>query len=398
MKNDATSNQSAWWEKGNNNTGEISDGRSDTARRELRFSDGDNNKTFGKHPSLQLHRDNSFSFGSAHSNPKPEQYQVRGYLENDKHPAKASNHRFGLRTHTPILSTEDPLDPLLDAYSYSCPQLSEHNIFHPNHICQPYVSKELIRSMRSIRLRVAPSPESFNPPLYLKCGPLLRYTGLKRDRLQSDRSDKISYREIWRGSVMIVTTDRGSSYASPPVLQLSHEPMDLVPPPPHRMDRESEQSLPSEYIDPIAGLPKLSRTGKTIYVKPVEDLEQEADLSRIEDDGGLFEETRTAVVSSSYGQPSNQARHKFPSSLDSRSDPVEEKVRVRHPQVQGVRLCAERGVTFWRFNIEVELGDKQARIAYRINNSASVAFWVPACGQSMNIMFHTCNGFSISVK
>lgn len=398
-KKDVASNQSAWWEKRSAKTGELSDGLSGAARRESRFSDGGHDEAYGKHPSLQSDQGKEFRSASTHFSPKCAPYHVRGYLGNDEHPIKAPYHKVWLRTHTPMFTRKDPLFSLIDVYSYSCPHLGEHDIFHPYHICKPYVSKELIRSMRSIRLRVAPSPASFNPPLYLKCGPLLRYTGLKRNRLQNIRSDKSSVRETWRGSVMIVTTDEGSSYDPAPVLHLYHEPMDLLPPLPHGMDHESGQSLPSEYIDPVAGLPKLSRTGKTIYVKPVEDLEQEADLSRIEDDGGLFEETRTAVVPTSYGQPLKQARQTNNlSSLDSKSHHLNSQARVGNQPVKGVRLHAERGVTFWRFNIEVELGDKQARVGYRINSSSSVGFWVPARGQSMNVMFHTCNGFSMSVE
>ena len=394
-KNNITSSQSAWWEKQNGKP----DPTSRAARRPSRFSDGDYDEAYGKHSSLQSDPDKTFRTGSTHFSLESEPFHVRGYMGNDKHPATASNQKSWLRNHISQATKKDLHFSLGDVYSYSCPQLGEHDVFHPYHICKPYVSRELTRSMRSIRLRVAPSPTSFNPPLYLKCGPLLRYTGLRRDRLQDFRSDGNSWRETWRGSVMIVTTDEGSSYNPVPVLQLFHEPMDLLPPLPHRMDDESNQSLPPEYVDPIAGLPKLSRTGKTVYVKPIEDLEHEVDLSRIEDDGGLFEETRTAVVPTSYGQPSNRARRNVHStSVDSKGRHLEGQVRSGVQQVKGVRLCTERGVTFWRFNIEVELGDQQARVAYRINNSASVGFWVPARGQSMNIMFHTCNGFSMSVE
>ena len=70
----------------------------------------------------------------------------------------------------------------------------------------------------------------------------------------------------------------------------------------------------------------------------------------------------------------------------------------KYKEVRGFRLHAEKGVTFWRFNIEVELRDGQQRIAYRINRGPATAFWVPASGQAMNIMFHSCNGFSLSVN
>ncbi len=73
-----------------------------------------------------------------------------------------------------------------------------------------------------------------------------------------------------------------------------------------------------------------------------------------------------------------------------------EKVN-KYKDVRGFRLHQERGLTFWRFNIEVELRERQQRIAYRINRGPSTGFWVPARGESMNIMFYSCNGFSISV-
>ncbi len=330
---------------------------------------------------------------------------VRPYVGNEVLLKDNSKKRSWLEYYNPLLSHHAGLNPdlsLSSAYSYSCPHLSEHDIYHEDHICKPYMSKELIKSMRAIRIRAAPKTDSFNPPLYLKCGPLLRYTGLKRDIQQSTSSRSApssTEREYWRGSVMIVTLDAESTYKPAPKLRVYPEPMDLLPPPPQRVDGDSGYDLPAEYIDPIAGLPKLSRTGKTVYVKPVEDLDQEADLSRVEDDTGLYEETRTAAVPTSYGTPDfrpGRGNPQKPANIDDR--PGNARKPMKGQEVRGVRLHAERGCTFWRFNLEIELVAHQARIAYRINNSASVGFWVPAKGQTMNVMFHSCNGFSMSVK
>ena len=286
------------------------------------------------------------------------------------------------------------------AYSYSCPNLAYHNPLHSDHICEPYLSKELIQSMRSIRTRPVPVVTTFTPPLYLKCGPLLRYTGMKRVTAESDRAGQglTPNMEMWRGSVMIVTTDTDSSYEPAPTLRLFPEPMELVPPPPEQVDAENPMGMPSEFIDPIAGLPKLSRTGKTVYVKPVDDLEEAVDLSHVENDDGLFEETRTAAVPTSYGTPDyhNGRNGAMTNKMPQRRS--EARKAKRGHRVRGVRLHAERGVTFWRFNLEVELGDYEARIAYSINGGPAIGFWVPAKGQTMNVMFHSCNGFSLSVK
>lgn len=198
---------------------------------------------------------------------------------------------------------------------------------------------------------------------------------------------------------MIVTVDAESQYNPVPSLSLFPEPMDILPPPPQEINEESGHSLPPEYVDPIAGLPRLTRTGGTVYVKPAEDLEQEVDLSRIETDDGLFEEMRTANVPTSYGMPNSRSAPSAQSqSANSKIQRQEQDRSGRAQTVRGVRLHAERGVTFWRFNLEVELTTQETRIGYSINNAPSLGFWVPAKGQSMNVMFHSCNGFSMSVK
>ena len=202
-------------------------------------------------------------------------------------------------------------------------------------------------------------------------------------------------RETWRGSVMIVTLDTSSSYNPAPVLQIYKEPISPVPAQPQPDDEASGRNTPPEYIDPIGGMPKLSRTGKMIYVKPVEDLEGGKDLSQLDDDEGLFEEFRTAAVPTSYGIP---RRSPGRGGIGARGHQNGNLSHGQSHTVQGFRLHAERGVTFWRFDLEVELGEKQERIGYRINQSASVGFWVPARGESMNVMFHSCNGFSMSIK
>jgi hypothetical protein len=218
---------------------------------------------------------------------------------------------------------------------------------------------------------------SFNPPLYLKCGPLLRYTGMRRDKARPGKE-----REIWRGSVMIVTVDQQSSYQKPPTLRLFKQPMDLLPPPPAQIDDE----LNPAYVDPLEGQIKMSRSGKTLYAKPIDDIAENEDLSRVEDDSGLFQQTR--ILPNLNGR-----QNKKPSRLGKKDGEKLGKVR----EIPGIRLHAERGVTFWRFNLEIELGTSQARIAYRINHGPAIGFWVPARGETMNIMFHSCNGFSLSV-
>ena len=198
---------------------------------------------------------------------------------------------------------------------------------------------------------------------------------------------------------MIVTSDADSSYSTTPTLRLFHQPMNLLPPPPQQVQGDDGDRLPSEYVDPIAGLPKMSRTGRTVYVKPVEDLEEGVDVSRIENDEGLYEEMRTANVPSAYGEADEfPGRSPLSNAEKGRAAMQDWQRSGRFREINGVRLHTERGITFWRFKLEVELGEKQARIAYRINRASSIGFWVPARGQTMNMMFHSCNGFSLGVE
>ncbi|KAF2099322.1 hypothetical protein NA57DRAFT_19645, partial [Rhizodiscina lignyota] len=228
----------------------------------------------------------------------------------------------------------------------------------------------------------------FHPPLYLKCGPLLRYCGTRQS--QSTRGNN---REVWRGTILIVTDDRQSQTQIAPTLRLFVQPRDLLPPPPVELDMASGQQLAPEYVDPLAGQVHMSRIGKTLYVRPVEQLHEGLDLSRIENDTGLFEEKRTApdhvgtILDGTQDKPGTQ-----------RTKKLDGEKTGKYREVKAIRIHNERNTTFWRFNIEVELGRHQARIAYRINKGPAIGFWVPARGQTMNMMFHSCNGFSLSVE
>jgi hypothetical protein len=263
------------------------------------------------------------------------------------------------------------------------------NYFQSHHKISPKSTVTLLKPhsltcpMRSIRVRPDIAPTRFKPPLFLKSGPLLRYCGLRRDRpkSRSGRNAVQPEREIWRGSVMIVTQDAHSSYELAPTLRLFLQPIELLPPPPAQVDGEIDELAP-EYIDPIAGLPKIGRDGRTLYIRPVDYLEEAKDLSQEESADGLYEINRSPVDGTADRKPATQ-----------RTQYDGEKAG-KYKEVRGFRLHAEQGVTFWRFNLEIELREKQQRIAYRINRGPATGFWVPARDQAMNIMFHSCNGFS----
>ncbi len=79
------------------------------------------------------------------------------------------------------------------------------------------------------------------------------------------------------------------------------------------------------------------------------------------------------------------------------------------PTYVGVKLYADPLNVFWRFKIDVPLQAHEARWEYSIENMRHLSgvsprsgstrtFVVPAASQSMRIMFHSCNGFSVGTN
>jgi hypothetical protein len=71
---------------------------------------------------------------------------------------------------------------------------------------------------------------------------------------------------------------------------------------------------------------------------------------------------------------------------------------------QGTKLYEDTQKTFWRFSISLPLDNHETRWEYTISDFRYVSgkeahapwtFVVPAVDQSMRIMFHSCNGFSV---
>lgn len=66
--------------------------------------------------------------------------------------------------------------------------------------------------------------------------------------------------------------------------------------------------------------------------------------------------------------------------------------------VVGDVLHTQFGASFWRFDLVLALQEHAQEVTYTINGSETTAFWVPAASQDMNMMFHSCNGFSMNIK
>ncbi|KAK3694091.1 hypothetical protein B0T22DRAFT_61208 [Podospora appendiculata] len=72
-------------------------------------------------------------------------------------------------------------------------------------------------------------------------------------------------------------------------------------------------------------------------------------------------------------------------------------------ETQGICLYSDSRSTFWRFNLSVEMEHSETKWEYslpglRFHSSTKPqvnSFYVPAVNESMRIMFHSCNGFSV---
>jgi hypothetical protein len=71
--------------------------------------------------------------------------------------------------------------------------------------------------------------------------------------------------------------------------------------------------------------------------------------------------------------------------------------------VKGTRLYSDPAHTFWRFSLQVPMQQVELRCDYYIpgltfkagTKTDKQSFFVPALSESMRIMFHSCNGFSV---
>ena len=65
--------------------------------------------------------------------------------------------------------------------------------------------------------------------------------------------------------------------------------------------------------------------------------------------------------------------------------------------IPGEVLHTQFGASFWRFNLKLSLAEQGQQVQYSINGSDAIPFSIPSKHETMNMMFHSCNGFSLSV-
>jgi hypothetical protein len=72
-------------------------------------------------------------------------------------------------------------------------------------------------------------------------------------------------------------------------------------------------------------------------------------------------------------------------------------------KVPGTKLYSDPANTFWRFDLQVPMDQSELECKYRIpgltftqgTKRDEQSFFIPAISESMRIMFHSCNGFSV---
>ncbi|ELR09341.1 hypothetical protein GMDG_03907 [Pseudogymnoascus destructans 20631-21] len=83
--------------------------------------------------------------------------------------------------------------------------------------------------------------------------------------------------------------------------------------------------------------------------------------------------------------------------------PVTEYDTAVDASINGELLYSDLRNRFWRFNLALEMEELEAEWAYQIpllrfpsdGKTDHQSFWVPSINESMRIMFHSCNGFSV---
>lgn len=61
-------------------------------------------------------------------------------------------------------------------------------------------------------------------------------------------------------------------------------------------------------------------------------------------------------------------------------------------------ILSEHGHSFWRYSLTVHLLPDEQRVEYNLDDPhVHGSFSVPGQDQSMRIMFHSCNGFSVKI-
>lgn len=187
--------------------------------------------------------------------------------------------------------------------------------------------------------------------LEVKCGPLLNYRRMEN--------------RTWFGSVLIVTRGGGLYDRPPPVLVL--------------------KAGVDANVGALSGENATNGTNGTDGTNGVEvGSEGHGAVNGVDHS---IRDTTTTSQGPSNGAPTNGALN---------GD-------VGDTKITGTKLYSDPNNTFWRFDLEVPMEEREIRCNYSIPGLSFASqtktdeqkFYIPAITESMRIMFHSCNGFSV---
>ncbi|KAI9644582.1 hypothetical protein NHQ30_006603 [Ciborinia camelliae] len=181
----------------------------------------------------------------------------------------------------------------------------------------------------------------------VKCGPLLNY------RRMED--------EVWFGSVLIVVDTQTVREDSVPELRLK-----------------------------VLGSRQATQNGNGTGTTTGNENANGHEAAHEVINGVESSENRNPAQASNDNVPINGEQSNAPNNSD--------EIKIR-----GVKLYADITNTFWRFHIQVQMQQEEIQCEYTIPGLAFAEggktdrqnFFIPAVSESMRIMFHSCNGFSV---
>jgi len=194
--------------------------------------------------------------------------------------------------------------------------------------------------------------------LDVKCGPLLNYRRMEN--------------KTWYGSVLVVTDGGSGATESPdvPVLHL-------------RIDGDAKKGS-----DDHAHVGRI-KNNNTSEVQIEEQARQENDDYNDHSQPYRKEDN------------DNKSEH-YDSTAYEQNTVVENTGSHGSDKIEGTKLYSDSRNTFWRFNLEVPMRDTEIKCSYSIpslkmrgKKTDKQSFFIPAVHDSMRIMFHSCNGFSV---
>lgn len=208
-----------------------------------------------------------------------------------------------------------------------------------------------------------------NKEIEVKCGPLLNYRRMEQG--------------IWYGSILIVTRGTGASH---------------------------DEGIPILLLSTVGA--KSAATAGTAHTNGGAPQMQNGDIMAGEETNGHQSHTINGV---DYGGFNSTNGHSLSNGANS-SNGVNGVAHNGHSaesstqsldhterEISGTKLYSDERNTFWRFDVHVPMQDKEIELSYYIpgihyssgKEASRYSFFVPAITDSMRIMFHSCNGFSV---